>query len=36
MKIASQMLESGMDKQSVMKFTGLTKEQINNLYNRDN
>ncbi|WGL93997.1 Rpn family recombination-promoting nuclease/putative transposase [Arsenophonus nasoniae] len=34
--IATQMLKSGMDKQSVMTFTGLTKEQIDNLCNLNN
>ncbi|ATW34868.1 hypothetical protein [Candidatus Williamhamiltonella defendens] len=36
MKIARQMLKSGMDRRSVMKFTGLTREQINTLCKRDN
>ncbi|HGJ5862630.1 Rpn family recombination-promoting nuclease/putative transposase [Arsenophonus nasoniae] len=32
MKIARQMLESGMDRQSVMKFTGLTDAEMSNLF----
>ncbi|QBY46807.1 hypothetical protein ArsFIN_54180 (plasmid) [Arsenophonus nasoniae] len=32
MKIARQMLESGMDRQSVMKFTGLTDVEMSNLF----
>ncbi|WGL93931.1 Rpn family recombination-promoting nuclease/putative transposase [Arsenophonus nasoniae] len=32
MKIARQMLESGMDRQSVMKFTGLTDTEMSNLF----
>ncbi|MFS1538400.1 MAG: hypothetical protein ACL7BU_15745 [Candidatus Phlomobacter fragariae] len=32
MKIARQMLESGMDRQSVMKFTGLTGTEMSNLF----
>ncbi|PAV02352.1 ISNCY family transposase [Arsenophonus sp. ENCA] len=32
MKIARQMLESGMDRQSVMKFTGLTDNEMSNLF----
>ncbi|HGJ5857460.1 Rpn family recombination-promoting nuclease/putative transposase, partial [Arsenophonus nasoniae] len=31
MKIARQMFESGMDRQSVMKFTGLTDAEMSNL-----
>ncbi|WP_290604054.1 hypothetical protein [Arsenophonus sp. ENCA] len=32
MKIARQMLESGMDRQSVMKFTGLTDTEMSTLF----
>ncbi|WP_395971457.1 Rpn family recombination-promoting nuclease/putative transposase (plasmid) [Candidatus Arsenophonus nilaparvatae] len=32
MKIARQMLESGMDRQSVMKFTGLDDAEMSNLF----
>ncbi|HGJ5857335.1 MAG TPA: ISNCY family transposase, partial [Arsenophonus nasoniae] len=32
MKIARQMLESGMDRQSVMKFTGLNDDEMINLF----
>ncbi|MFS1539750.1 MAG: Rpn family recombination-promoting nuclease/putative transposase [Candidatus Phlomobacter fragariae] len=32
MKIARQILESGMDRQSVMKFTGLTDTEMSNLF----
>ncbi|PAV01814.1 ISNCY family transposase [Arsenophonus sp. ENCA] len=32
MKIARQMLESGMDRQSVMKFTGLNDDEMSNLF----
>ncbi|UBX30677.1 Rpn family recombination-promoting nuclease/putative transposase [Arsenophonus apicola] len=32
LKIARQMLESGMDRQSVMKFTGLTDSELKNLF----
>ncbi|HGJ5855325.1 Rpn family recombination-promoting nuclease/putative transposase, partial [Arsenophonus nasoniae] len=32
MKIARQMFESGMDRQSVMKFTGLTDAEMSNLF----
>ncbi|HGJ5865141.1 Rpn family recombination-promoting nuclease/putative transposase, partial [Arsenophonus nasoniae] len=32
MKIARQMLESGMDRQSVMKFTGLNDTEMSNLF----
>ncbi len=32
MKIARQMLESGMDRQSVMKFTGLTDTEMRALF----
>ncbi|WP_425393796.1 Rpn family recombination-promoting nuclease/putative transposase [Candidatus Arsenophonus triatominarum] len=32
MKIARQMLESGMDRQSVMKFTGLTDTEMSSLF----
>ncbi|HGJ5866516.1 Rpn family recombination-promoting nuclease/putative transposase, partial [Arsenophonus nasoniae] len=32
MKIARQMLESGMDRQSVMKFTGLNDAEMSNLF----
>lgn len=32
LKIARQMLESGIDKQSIMKFTGLTKIELSRLF----
>ncbi|MFS1583955.1 MAG: hypothetical protein ACL7AY_15155 [Candidatus Arsenophonus phytopathogenicus] len=32
MKIARQMLESGKDRQSVMKFTGLTDTEMSNRF----
>ncbi|HGJ5916818.1 MAG TPA: ISNCY family transposase, partial [Arsenophonus nasoniae] len=32
LKIARQMLESGMDRQSVMKFTSLTDSELKNLF----
>ncbi|HGJ5915468.1 Rpn family recombination-promoting nuclease/putative transposase, partial [Arsenophonus nasoniae] len=32
LKIARQMLESGMDRQSVMKFTSLTDSELRNLF----
>lgn len=34
LKIARQMLESGMDKQSIMKFTGLTKIELSRLFKK--
>lgn len=32
MKIAWQMLESGIDRQAVMKFTGLTDTEMSDLF----
>lgn len=32
MKIARQMLEDGMDRQAVMKFTGLTEKDLSQLF----